>query len=397
MQKFLLCLFTLCLCSYECHLVSHPAEVTVAVANQTTPAKDISSILQPIVEKYKIPGIAAAIINDKEVIAVGVAGVRARNSNKKILLGDLFHIGSDTKSMTATMIAMLVEKKLLKWDTRVVDVFPELKEKINPGFKDATLEQFLTHRSGVAANLSYNKIQKKANNNLIQTRQIILERALAKPPEVTPGKYLYSNAGYVIAGHMAEKVTGQSWENLMSSMLFVPLHMNTAGFGPPGNFNLLTQPVGHDEQGNPIGTDNPSSMGPAGTVHLSILDWAKYIMFHLNGARGTPRLLQLSSFHKLHNPISQPPPAYAMGWIVEDSKWAQGKVLVHAGSNTYWFAKVWIAPSRNLAILVACNDGSSQAHQACNEAALVLMQSQLHLPNIKSMDPHKAKDASKKP
>lgn len=387
MKKFLLYFTTFCVCFSLCPLsllADSPVTATPA------PIQDISALLQPIVEKYDVPGMSAAIVNDQKVIAVGVAGVRARNSGSKITLEDSFHIGSNAKSMTATVIAMLVEKKLLQWNARVTDVFPELKGKIDPGYKDLTLEQLLTHRGGVPANLTYEEFQEKAHGNLVQARQMVMEEVLAKPPEATPKNFLYSNIGYIIAGHMAEKATGESWENLMATLLFSPLKMNSAGFGPPGKLQPLTQPVGHDENGNPVAIDNSPVAGPAGTVHLSILDWAKYVKLHLNGAQNHPQLLLSSSFQKLHYPISEPPPAYAMGWIVDESKWANGEVLVHAGSNTYWFAKVWIAPKRNLAILVACNDGSAKAQIACNQAGLVLMQSQLHLSEIKSLDPPKA-------
>lgn len=395
MHKLFIYYFALHFCfSNACLCAS--LEQVAAIDNSST-YQDISSLLQPIVDKYDIPGMAAAIINDKEIIAAGAAGIRARNSKNKILVSDSFHIGSDTKSMTATMIAILVEKKKLKWDSRITEVFPELKGKIDPAYKDLTLEQLLTHRSGLAPNLNYDKIQKKISGNLVLGRQMVMEEALHGPPEGTPGHYLYSNLGYIIAGHMAEKATGESWENLISKYIFSPLKMNSAGFGSPQKYNphdqsslqSLNEPLGHNKKGKPVGTDNPAILGPAGTVHLSILDWAKYVMLHLKGARNIPSLLTLSSFQKLHEPVNNPPPAYAMGWIVEESEWANGKVLVHAGSNTYWFAKVWIAPSRNLAILVACNDGSHNAQTACNQAGLILMQSQLHLPKIQSIDPPK--------
>ena len=55
-----------------------------------------------------------------------------------------------------------------------------------------------------------------------------------------------------------------------------------------------------------------------------------------------------------------------MGWIVaDDQPWAGGPALTHAGSNTMWLAVAWLAPNKDLAILVACNQDH---HQACNDA-----------------------------
>ena len=62
---------------------------------------------------------------------------------------DVFHIGSDTKSMTATLTAMLIEEGKLRWDTTIADVFPELKGKMDKQYEAVTVEQLLTHRGGV--------------------------------------------------------------------------------------------------------------------------------------------------------------------------------------------------------------------------------------------------------
>jgi CubicO group peptidase (beta-lactamase class C family) len=97
--------------------------------------KDISAVLESIIAKHNVPGIVAAIIYDGRLHAAGAAGVRARSFSERVTLNDLFHIGSDTKAMTATLAAILVEKGLLKWDSKVIDIFPDLADKINPAYR----------------------------------------------------------------------------------------------------------------------------------------------------------------------------------------------------------------------------------------------------------------------
>ena len=368
-------------------LADSPSHCTLS----TTHIKNISSLLEPIIVQYNIPGMVAAIISSDQVIAAGAVGVRSHLFPNKVSIQDKFHIGSDSKAMTATLLALLVDKGLLKWNTKVLEIFPELKGKINPKYDNLNLEQLLSHRGGVVSeDIDYEKIQKLAGGDLVKERQMAMEQALVQPPKVAQGEYLYSNSGYIIAGHMAEKVTGSTWEDLIYNQLLLPLKMESAGFGPPGN-KASDQPIGHDETGrsieNDIFADNPPMIGPAGRIHMAILDWAKFIMLHLRGARGNSCLLTQSSFEKLQSPISNPPPPYAMGWMVAESEWAAGKVLSHAGSNGFWFAKVWIAPNRDLAILVACNKGGKEALAACDKAGLILMQTQLHLTHVSSIDP----------
>src|SRR6185312_6540862 len=180
------------------------------------------------------------------------------------------------------------------------------------------------------------------------------------------------NAGVSIAGHMAEKVTGRSWEDLMREKIFRPLGMTTAGFGAPGTRATNDQPRGHKPDGTPVEpgpqADNPVAIGPAAIVHCSIGDWAKFAEANLPSA--TIKLVKPQTLEKLHTPAAGNPP-YAMGWIIADNQpWAGGRALTHAGSNTMWFAVVWLAPAKDFAVLVACNQVNDKA---CNDAVLALI------------------------
>jgi len=108
---------------------------------------------------------------------------------------------------------------------------------------EVTLAQLLQHQAGLPANADYDKFSDAEVNQL---RDALTRETLAKPPKQRPGtRFEYSNLGYIIAGHMAEKVTGETWEKLMSQGLFEPLQMSSAGFGPPGTPGKVDQPWGH--------------------------------------------------------------------------------------------------------------------------------------------------------
>ena len=94
--------------------------------------------------------------------------------------------------------------------------------------------------------------------------------------------------------------------------------------------------------------DNFEVMGPAGTLHCSIADWAKFIADQLCGAEGKPALLKPETYTKLHT-ATPPEGDYALGWMIRDRGWGGGKVLSHSGSNTMNYAIVWVAPKRNFA------------------------------------------------
>src|SRR5205807_7129269 len=110
----------------------------------------------------------------------------------------------------------------------------------------------------------------------------------------------------------------KTWEDLVRERLFKPLGMTSAGFGAPGKRGVIDQPRGHKESGEPVepgpAADNPVAIGPAGIVHCTIKDWAKFIALHLEADAGQPRMLKPETFKILHTPA--PGQDYAMGWIV---------------------------------------------------------------------------------
>jgi len=167
----------------------------------------------------------------------------------------------------------------------------------------------------------------------------------------------------------------------MREHLFTPLGMTTAGFGPPGTAETVDQPRGHLIVGarwKPMEpgefADNPAVIGPAGTVHCSMADWAKYAAFHLRGARGEEATLPADAFRKLHTPLSGDEQRYAFGWLVAERGWAGGETLTHAGSNTMWFAVLWLAPNRDAAYLAATNVAHGSAFTACDAAISKLIE-----------------------
>jgi CubicO group peptidase (beta-lactamase class C family) len=104
---------------------------------------------------------------------------------------------------------------------------------------------------------------------------------------------------------MAEQVTGESWETLMRMRLIEPLGMASAGFGSPGQPGRVDQPWGHHPDANeikPTQEDNAPALGPAGTVHCTVSDWAKFAAILMRGELGKSKLLKPATFRTLHTP-----------------------------------------------------------------------------------------------
>ena len=340
-----------------------------------TPVSDseLGDRLKVIAAEHKLPGLVAGIVQGKTLVAVGAAGVRKSGSKELITVNDKMHLGSCAKAMTATRIAMIVEAGKLSWDSTLASVFPDKSAEIHPDFQQVTLTQLLTHRASLPANGPWNQLGK--NLSTPEQRLVLIRKVLGKGPRTKPGThYEYSNVGYVLAAAMAERVTGESWEDLMRDGLFEPLEMTSAGFGSPGSKGSVDQPWGHRSflgfQSASL-HDNPPAMGPAGTVHASIPDWAKFAVLHLQAARGQASILKGETFLRLQTPPENA--NYAMGWIVVAPVGIKDRVLAHDGSNTLWYSSIWILPDRNLALLVATNCAEPSAQKGCQETVQSLL------------------------
>jgi CubicO group peptidase (beta-lactamase class C family) len=279
--------------------------------------------------------------------------------------------------MTATLVAMQVDRRKIRWDTTVEEALPELRDGMKPAYRAVTIEQLLQHRGGFATDAD-GKLWDRAwtqTGTPMEQRLDFVKGTLGLEPEAEPGtKYIYSNQGYAVAGVMLEKKLGVSWENLMRDQLFRPLMMTSSGFGVPGTIGVIDQPWGHkwtNGRLDPQQADNPPAIGPAGTVNGSIWDMARYVLFHLNGANGEGRLLSKESFARLH----MPPPGqdYALGWSRQDRDWAKGFTLSHNGSNTLNFASFWLAPRIKFAAVICSNIGGDSGEKTCDETAQALI------------------------
>lgn len=335
---------------------------------------DLAPDLAAVREECAFPALAAAVIVDGKLHAAGVVGVRKHGSDVRVEPNDPFHLGSCTKAMTGSLIGLLVQQGRLKWETALAEYFPDLKDQMHPDYRGVTLVHLLSHRAGVPpmtngfAPVGDKELRLIAalKSPRVQRRRVT-EIVLCQPPINEPGdKQEYSNAGFTIAGAIAETITGQDYEDLLRHLLFAPLGMKSAGFGAMGTPGRLDAPWQHREEGDrllPVSpgpdSDNPPFITPAGRVHCSIYDWAKYIQCVLAATRGEQGLLPPDQVRQLNEPPFGG--EYALGWVLANRDWGGGKVLWHNGSNGMNFSIAWVAPSKNFAVLAAANRGGDGA------------------------------------
>ena len=367
-------MFRSCLVAVVAGLAAFDAVPALAVPD----AAQVSAALNPIRAKNDLPALAGAIVTADGTFVAGATGLRKRGVMTPATAQDRWHIGSNTKAMTATLAARFVERGRLRWESTLGERFPELAGAMQPAARGITLLQLVSNRSGLPVNPDWWQI----HNSVAGVRDQRL-RALAfagsAPLAFAPGTgFLYSNLGFAVAGAMIEREARDSWEELMKLHVFAPLGMKGCGFGGVGTPGQVDQPWGHLADGRAVdrngpAVDNAPALGPAGTVHCTLESWAAFVADHLRGSRGEKALLSPDSYKRLHAP---PAGDYALGWGTAQRDWAGGPVLTHNGSNTMNYSVAWLAPKRGFAVLVVANQAGPRAERGADEAASALIQLQ---------------------
>jgi CubicO group peptidase (beta-lactamase class C family)/pimeloyl-ACP methyl ester carboxylesterase len=363
------------------------------IKDQGTPAeRALKTALESARTEFNLPAMAGGIIVEGKVVATASTGVRERGNPTAVTADDQFHLGSNGKAMTSTLAGILVERKLIQWNTTIAQAFPELRGKIDPAYARVTLEQLLNHRGGfIDENLDDALIEKliSFSGNGYQARQKFLGEIL-KTPAGKVGEFSYSNAGYTIASAMMERLTGNNYEWLMKKYIFNPLGMTSAGFGVPGKPGANPdQPRGHDPDtglsvGIGPGAELPAIAEAAGEIHMSMADWGKFLRVHLGEKVNGVKLLSDATLQKLHTPDPRPTDGpdslYGFGWVTIDTP--LGKALWHNGSNGFWYSEAILIPSQKIATFAVTNQAGESGMNGVPSVIATLQQSLLKIENL---------------
>lgn len=339
-----------------------------------------------VLRKFGVPAVGIARIGATGVESLSVLGERKQDSGIDVTEHDLWHIGSCTKSMTATLLARYVERGQLEWDAPLAPLFAEYGYDMHQDFAGLTLRHLLTHRAGMPTDPSSAASEAcVADEPLWDQRAAFTAATLMEGPMQPPGEadFCYSNLGYIAAGAILEALTRTAWEELMRHELFSPLGLTTADFGAPGKTlrgalarlfgrDAVTQPWGHMAGGrkgtfaeldpNDEQADGPPMSGPAGTVHLSLPDLARYVAFHISGGAIARSYLKPKTIKDLHTPL--PGEDYALGWyaVPAEATGIDKFAIWHEGTNNAWYAGMLIVPGDRRGLAWVCN--------ACPDAIL---------------------------
>jgi CubicO group peptidase (beta-lactamase class C family) len=341
------------------------------------PAAGVIGLAPPaLARKPTVPEIAVAAVADGTVPAIGlihirdgglgapaVFGVRAVGDPTPARAEDRWHIGSNAKSMTASLIARLVDGGRLDWSAPLPVLLPGLP--MQDAYRSVTLPDLLSHRAGLPRNSAAGLARMKDDDprSVPERRLDYVRAALMEAPigPIASGEGAYSNTGYVIAGVIGERLANQPFESLMQREVFVPLGIGSVAFGGSCQGEIAGHRDGaalYADEG-----DNPDFLRPAGGLRLTLDDWGRFVLDQMRGSTGQGRLLSRAGYRKLQTP--QGDSLNGLGWGLEPAPGGR-PMWSHNGSNGRWFGTVAVLPDRGRAALVVASAAGDAVEAVVN-------------------------------
>ena len=357
--------------------LSLASPVLARQASGTPPGLD--AYVTQVMRAFEVPGVALAIVKDGAVVVAKGYGVRTLGEDAPVDAHTRFGIASNTKAFTATALALLVEEGKLQWDAPVITYLPWFQMWDPWVTREITVRDLLVHRSGLGL----------GEGDLLgwppstRSREEIVRRIrYLKPATSFRSAYAYDNVLYHAAALVIEAVSGQTWEEFVSSRIVAKVGMSEtrvsrASTREPGNVAAPHARV--DGVVRPVQPFDATNTNASGGVNTTATDIAKWLIVQLDSGRladgsrlFTPRTTRELWGPVTPMPIGRPAPGleplatdyrgYALAFIVQEYR--GHKLVTHTGSLPGYVSRVAMLPDQRLGVAVLTNQEAGAAFDA---------------------------------
>jgi CubicO group peptidase (beta-lactamase class C family) len=345
-----------------------------AQQQSAAPPPDWDAHITRVLERFQVPGAAVAIVKDGQVVMAKGYGLKALGGSDSVDAHTRFGIASNTKIITATALALLVDEGKLQWDAPVVRYLPWFAMHDPWVTRELTVRDLLVHRSGLGLGAGDLLWWPPSTYN---RREIVERLRYIKPNTSFRSAYAYDNVLYGVAAEVIEAVSGQSWEAFVKRRILDPVGMTESDVRFPGVDSVANLALTHAEVNDTVRVVPPfvgDNVNPAGGVMSGAADMAKWMIVQLDSGKvaGSARLYSANSASQLWRIITPlgtgPGPAgfehlgpqfngYALGMGVRDYRGT--KLLTHGGGLPGYVSVVAMIPSQRLGIVVLTNAETS--------------------------------------
>jgi D-alanyl-D-alanine carboxypeptidase len=227
-------------------------DATPATATGTSGRPAFADQLQPLIEQKlhdnAIPGAVVLIEKAGEGRWLQTFGTSAVGGKMPVRPDDHFRVGSNTKTMTATVVLQLVQEGKVRLDDPVSKHYSGV-----PNGDSITIAQLMEMRSGLADYMDDPAFLQQTHK--VWRPQELLALSFAKPVHFAPGaQWEYTNTNYILLGLIIEEVTGMSAPEAFQQRIFEPLDLVGTSL-PARSDNTISDPHAHGYMFQAEGTD----------------------------------------------------------------------------------------------------------------------------------------------
>lgn len=321
--------------------------------------KELQAGLPAWVKEKDVPGVAVAVVDDKEILWQGVYGYTSRAKDKPVTPRTLFSIQSMSKSFTVLAVLMAVQDGLLDLDRPITEYLPDFT--VHSRFeeypeKKMTLRHLLSHRAGFTHEAPVGGNFDSRPHTFSEHILSISDTWLRYPVGY---RYSYSNLGIDLAGWILEKKSGAAFTKYVREKVLIPLGMSDSTLDIETILKTEDRAVGHVAPFLKVAGGIPVEvpMVPAGGVYTNILDMARYLMFHINkGQVGETQLLRkdlIEAMHTVQFPEKHERFGYGLGLV--SSHFGPQVYLTHGGGGYGFTSYMAMYPGLKLGVVVLTN------------------------------------------
>jgi CubicO group peptidase (beta-lactamase class C family) len=347
----------------------------------------LDAAVDEILRAARIPGAAIAAVADGRIIYARGFGWRDLKTRKPVTPNTVYPIASTTKAINATLLGMLVDEGRLDWDAPV--------QRYLPGFRlsDASISSRVTIRDLVTMRTGLPRHDWVWFASPITRAELAERFAHLDLSADFRHRFQYTNLTPTLAGHIAEIVTGKTWETLARQRIFRPLGMRRTGTVGSALGDITTCYYENARRRLLVTRPRPSpAAAPAGSVVRStVADMARWVAFNLKtGVVGQRRLIDVKTLREIHaaqvvigdRSLARLPEggAYAMGWVV-DSYQGHRRVS-HGGNFDDVNSSVMFFPSLGIGAVSFINFGAPQLAELLCQYAVDLMLGRPHTQTV---------------
>jgi CubicO group peptidase (beta-lactamase class C family) len=333
----------------------------------------LDAMIERVLQLGRIPGAAIAIATATGIVFAKGYGWRDRESRLPVTTDTVYPIASTSKALNATLIGMLVDDGILKWDKPVLDSLPGFRLGGPVVSAEVTLRDLLSLRTGLPRH-DWVWIEQPISRAELVGRLAYLELSAGFRE-----RFQYNNLSATTAGHVAEVVMGQRWEDMVQQRILTPLGMSHTGFTRPAVGDSTESYHENAERviarTRRLATEVTAPSG--GSIHSTVNDMARWISFNLSGGRAEAgQLIRRETLAELQSPhvaargdASCPTPnaAYGMGWYI-DSYNSRLRVM-HGGYVHDVHSDVMLFPEQGFGLVTFTNFGFPTMARVINEHA----------------------------